>query len=70
MIREQLAIKETPSLYCHLGDVIQKVEPYQKAWELSNQRFARAQRNMGYHYLQRGDVRNQIVVSIVHFLLI
>ena len=50
MIREQLAIKETPNLWCFLGDVTRSIEHYEKAWELSNHKSARAQRCMGYLY--------------------
>ena len=56
VIREQLAVQETPSLWCHLGDVLEKPECYQKAWELSNCRYARAQRSLGYHYLYKAQV--------------
>ena len=56
VIREQLAVQETPSLWCHLGDVLGKPECYQKAWELSNCRYARAQRSLGYHYLYKAQV--------------
>ncbi|KAK7477463.1 hypothetical protein BaRGS_00031287 [Batillaria attramentaria] len=48
VIREQLAIKETPSLLCFLGDVTHDKTHYQRAWEMSNQRSARAMRCLGY----------------------
>ncbi|XP_059157510.1 tetratricopeptide repeat protein 27-like isoform X2 [Physella acuta] len=50
VIRERLAIKETPSLLCFLGDVTRNIEHYQQAWELSNHKSARAMRCMGYIY--------------------
>ncbi|KAI0207157.1 Tetratricopeptide repeat protein 27 [Lamellibrachia satsuma] len=54
IIREQLAKRESPLLWCYLGDVTRKKEHYVKAWELSGSRFARAQKALGYWYLQRG----------------
>ncbi|KAL5008553.1 hypothetical protein ScPMuIL_014134 [Solemya velum] len=53
LIREQLAIKETPNLWCFLGDVTSHIEHYERAWELSNHRSARAQRCMAYLHLSR-----------------
>lgn len=54
IIQEQLARQETPVLLCYLGDVTRKKEHYVKAWELSGSRFPRAQKALGYWYLQRG----------------
>lgn len=59
VIREQLAIKETANLWCFLGDVTNNITCYEKAWELSNHRSARAQRCLGYIYLGKEDVSNQ-----------
>ena len=56
VIRQQLDVQETPSLWCHLGDVLEKPEYYQKAWELSNCKYARAQRSLGYYYLYKAQV--------------
>ncbi|CAI9720980.1 repeat 27 [Octopus vulgaris] len=58
LIREQLEIEETPNLWCFLGDVTRNIEHYQKAWELSNHRSARAQRCMGYLYFGKEDWDN------------
>ncbi|KAH9519559.1 Tetratricopeptide repeat domain 27, partial [Bulinus truncatus] len=49
-IREQLAIEETPSLLCYLGDITRDIQHYQHAWELSNHKNARAMRCIGYVY--------------------
>ncbi|EMC96607.1 hypothetical protein BAUCODRAFT_70170 [Baudoinia panamericana UAMH 10762] len=42
-------------LYCILGDLDQSTEMYQKAWDVSGQRYARAQRLLGRYYLARHD---------------
>ena len=44
VIRQQLAIKETPDLYCSLGEATRNVEHFHKAIELSKGRSARAYR--------------------------
>ena len=56
VIRQQLAIKETPTLLCYLGDVTRDRTHYQRAWEMSNHRSARAQRCLGYIYFHERDV--------------
>ncbi|QIX00399.1 hypothetical protein AMS68_005916 [Peltaster fructicola] len=38
---------DAPRLYCILGDMDQSVEMYEKAWAISGQRYARAQRAIG-----------------------
>lgn len=48
VIREQLAQKETPTLLCFLGDVTCDKTHYERAWEMSNHRNARAMRCLGY----------------------
>jgi len=55
VIRQQLAIKETPTLLCYLGDVTRDRTHYQRAWEMSNHRSARAQRCLGYIYFHERD---------------
>ena len=49
---------DAPRLYCILGDIDQSPEMYGKAWEVSNQRFARAQRSLGrYHFANKDFVK-------------
>ena len=42
---------DAPRLFCILGDLEQEPKHYERAWEVSNQRFARAQRSLGKHYV-------------------
>lgn len=58
LIREQLAIKETPNLLCFLGDITRNMDCYIKAWELSNHKSARSQRCLGYLYFGKEDWDN------------
>lgn len=55
VVREQLKIKETPLLYCCLADATDNLEYYHKAWEISNHKFARAARGLGFAYLRQGE---------------
>lgn len=41
---------DAPRLYCILGDIDQSVDMYEKAWEFSERRYARAQRSLGRLY--------------------
>ncbi|KAF2837317.1 TPR-like protein [Patellaria atrata CBS 101060] len=46
---------DAPRLYCILGDIDQETRMYEKAWEVSNRRYARAQRSLGRHYFAAKD---------------
>ncbi|KAK8217248.1 hypothetical protein M8818_001501 [Zalaria obscura] len=46
---------DAPRLYCILGDVDQDPSMWEKAWEVSNQRYARAQRSLGRFYFAAND---------------
>ena len=46
---------DAPRLYCILGDIDQSIEMYETAWEVSNQRYARAQRSLGRHHFSAKD---------------
>ncbi|KAF9926142.1 hypothetical protein FBU30_004218 [Linnemannia zychae] len=43
----------SPKLLCILGDLDQDPEKYKEAWEVSDKRFARAQRSLGAYYFKR-----------------
>ncbi|EDO46799.1 predicted protein, partial [Nematostella vectensis] len=52
LVRQQLAVNETVTLWCLLGDITKEAEHYEKAWELSNHRSSRAQRSLGLLHLR------------------
>ncbi|KAL1650049.1 hypothetical protein SLS58_001427 [Diplodia intermedia] len=41
---------DAPRLYCILGDITKDLDMYEKAWEVSGNRYARAQRSLGRFY--------------------
>jgi tetratricopeptide (TPR) repeat protein len=44
-----------PRLFCILGELENAPELYERAWEVSNKRYSRAQKSLGEHYLQQKD---------------
>ncbi|XP_076363543.1 tetratricopeptide repeat protein 27 [Tachypleus tridentatus] len=60
VIRNQLQLKETPLMWCFLGDVTNNPDHYHTAWELSKHRSARAQKSLGYFYFRKKEYKDCI----------
>ncbi|KAG8232676.1 hypothetical protein J437_LFUL009922, partial [Ladona fulva] len=60
VIEQQLAAKETVKMWCLLGDAKDDVQCYEKAWELSKHKSARAQRHWGLYFYFKGQYKEAI----------
>lgn len=60
MIRKQLEIRETATLWCLLGDVTLDDQYYHKAWEFSKHRSVRSQRSLGQWHLRKQEFKEAI----------
>lgn len=47
---------DAPRLFCILGDLEKSPSAYERAWDVSKNRYARAQRSLGKHYLAKNDL--------------
>lgn len=47
---------DAPRLFCILGDLEKSTAAYERAWVVSNQRYARAQRSLGKYYSTNGEL--------------
>jgi len=56
MVNDLLKESPTPRLWCALGDLEKEPKHYETAWELSNQRFARAQRSLARYHFSKGNL--------------
>ncbi|KAL9034523.1 MAG: hypothetical protein Q9180_005357 [Flavoplaca navasiana] len=48
---------DAPRLFCILGDLEKSPAMYEKAWEVSSHRYARAQRSLGKYFFSQGDLQ-------------
>ncbi|KAL8947513.1 MAG: hypothetical protein Q9222_006218, partial [Ikaeria aurantiellina] len=47
---------DAPRLFCILGDLEKSPAAYERAWKISNHRYARAQRSLGKYYFTRNEL--------------
>eukprot|EP00088_Acartia_fossae_P026627 TRINITY_DN2746_c0_g1_i1.p1 TRINITY_DN2746_c0_g1~~TRINITY_DN2746_c0_g1_i1.p1 ORF type:complete len:795 (+),score=158.23 TRINITY_DN2746_c0_g1_i1:68-2452(+) len=63
IIKQRLEERETPRLWCQLGDATDDIKCYEKALELSKNKSARANKSLGLYYYYRKEYS----ASIEHF---
>ncbi|XP_062549975.1 tetratricopeptide repeat protein 27 isoform X2 [Armigeres subalbatus] len=60
IIQQEIDKKPTVTLYCLLGDATDDIQCYQKAWDLSGENSAKAQRHWGNYYFARKQYQDAI----------
>lgn len=61
VVLERLKVSpESPKLHCILGDLRKEPALYEKAWKLSDGRYARAMRSLGAHYFRQAEVCGRV----------
>ncbi|KAH9193778.1 hypothetical protein AeNC1_004245 [Aphanomyces euteiches] len=60
VVRERLEVAPTPLMWCCLGDLTEDVSFYEKSWEVSEHRFARAKRTWARKMFEQGKIEEAI----------
>ncbi|XP_070505585.1 tetratricopeptide repeat protein 27 [Chironomus tepperi] len=60
IIQQELEKKPTAKLYCLLGDALDDITYYEKAWEFSNNKSGLAQKHFGMFYFGKNDYEKAI----------
>mmetsp|Transcript_10321 Transcript_10321/g.32889 ORF Transcript_10321/g.32889 Transcript_10321/m.32889 type:complete len:1110 (-) Transcript_10321:70-3399(-) len=60
LIRERLDVRPTANLMCVLGNLLQDPSWFEKAWEFSGKRYARAKRLWAIHAFGEGEYRESV----------
>lgn len=60
MVKELLDTRPGPRLWCCLGELEKDPRHFETAWELSGQRYARAQRSLGRHLFKENDLSGAV----------
>ena len=60
IVRERLAVNETPRMWTALGDITNEPEHHEKAIELSLGRFSQAYISLGKHYFDKGELDKSV----------
>mmetsp|Transcript_44297 Transcript_44297/g.80262 ORF Transcript_44297/g.80262 Transcript_44297/m.80262 type:complete len:965 (+) Transcript_44297:34-2928(+) len=60
MVKDLIEQGPTPRLWCCLGDLEKDPKHFEKAWEMSNKRYARAQRSLGSYWFGKKDLAKAV----------
>jgi len=56
LVRERLLIRETPRMHAALGDITKDPTHFERAWELSEGKYATAKSALGRYWFDHGDL--------------